>query len=148
MKTILQWETGPINIDRWIEIPITSERIIINLEIIITWEITLHIQKKIMTSMMNQLAKVEGLIKHTNRIKVNKEIKDSNRIEVKINSMKESIVKDKHTIKFLNKMPLTWIKKLLNLVYREPKQTTIISKIAHTPVILPIIVIEKIQETL
>ena len=60
-----------------------------------------------MTIMMNQLAKVEGLIKHTNRIKVNKEIKDSNRIEVKINSMKESIVKDKHTIKFLNKMPLT-----------------------------------------
>ena len=54
--------------------------------------------------MMNLLAKVEDLIKHINQIKVNKEMKDFNRIEVKINSMKESIVKDKHTIKSLNKM--------------------------------------------
>lgn len=57
--------------------------------------------------MMNLLVKVEDSIKHINQIKVNKEMKDFNRIEVKINSMKESIVKDKHTIKFLNKMLLT-----------------------------------------
>ena len=98
--------------------------------------------------MMNLLVKVEDSIKHINQIKVNKEMKDFNRIEVKINSMKESIVKDKHTIKFLNKMLLTLIKRPLNLVYREPKPITIISKTAHTLVILPIIVIEKIQETL
>ena len=98
--------------------------------------------------MMNLLVKVEDSIKHINQIKVNKEMKDFNRIEVKINSMKESIVKDKHTIKFLNKMLLTLIKRPLNLVYREPKLITIISKTAHTLVILPIIVIEKIQETL
>ena len=57
--------------------------------------------------MKNQLAKVEGLIRHINQIKVNKEMKDFNRIKVKTNSMKENIVKDKLTIKFLNKMHLT-----------------------------------------
>ena len=57
--------------------------------------------------MKNQLAKVEGLIRHTNQIKANKEMKDFNRIKVKTNSMKENIVKDKLTIKFLNKMLLT-----------------------------------------
>jgi len=47
---------------------------------------------------MNPLVKVGDSIKHTNQIKVNKEMKDFNRIEVKINSMKGNIVKDKHTI--------------------------------------------------
>lgn len=59
-----------------------------------------------MTILKNQLAKVEGLIRHTNQIKANKEMKDFNRIKVKTNSMKENIVKDKLTIKFLNKMRL------------------------------------------
>jgi len=60
-----------------------------------------------MTIMKNQLDKVEGLIRHTNQIKANKEMKDFNRIKVKTNSMKENIVKDKLTTKFLNKMRLT-----------------------------------------
>jgi len=53
---------------------------------------------------MNQSIKVEGSIRRINRIKVNKEMTDFHKTKAKINSMKESIVKDKLTIKFLNKM--------------------------------------------
>lgn len=53
---------------------------------------------------MNQSIKVEGSTRRINRIKVNKEMTDFHKTKTKINSMKESIVKDKLTIKFLNKM--------------------------------------------
>lgn len=71
---------------------------------------------------------------------------DFHKTKAKINSMKESIVKDKLTIKFLNKMLHTWTKTLLNLELQELTRTTI-NKNALILVILQITETEKIQET-
>lgn len=71
---------------------------------------------------------------------------DFHKTKTKINSMKESIVKDKLTIKFLNKMLHTWTKTLLNLELQELTRTTI-NKNALILVILQITETEKIQET-
>lgn len=141
LKTTHQWETGQISIVLLIETQTTSDKKIHNQEITITWKTILHIREKftkIMKITTSQLTGAGGLMKLISQIRVSNGTKGSPRTRVKTSTINESIVKEKLTTKFLNKMLLTWIKIPLNLEHQEPIQTTISSKDLNRVILLTI----------